>query len=122
MNQPLEFVIRILIGGISVLIISYVLPDTGVAIDNFLSAIIVAAVVAFLNGIIKPILVILTLPITIFTFGLFLLVINAFLILLADLIVPGFHVGGFWWALLFSLVLSLLISFFNGLAGIGKWQ
>lgn len=122
MNKALEFLVRLLIGGLSVIIIAYALPDSGVAIANFFSAILVAAVVAFLNGVIKPILVLLTLPLTIFTFGLFLLVINALLILFADAIVPGFQVGGFWWALLFSLILSLLISFFNGLAGIDNKQ
>jgi putative membrane protein len=65
-----------------------------------------------LNLFVKPILIILTLPITIFTFGLFLFVINALIILLAAKFVNGFRVDGFWWALLFSLLLSVLTSFF----------
>jgi len=68
----------------------------------------VAAVLAFLNTIVKPILTILSLPITFFTLGLFLLVINAFIILFADKLVDGFRVDGFWTALWFSLVLSLV--------------
>jgi putative membrane protein len=88
--------------------LSYILP--GVHIDQFFTALIVALVLAVLNAIIKPVLIILTLPITIFTLGLFLFVINAVIILLADRFIPGFKVDGFWWALLFSLLLSLLTS------------
>jgi putative membrane protein len=61
-----------------------------------------------LNGFLKPVLVILTIPITIFTFGLFLLVINGIIILFASSLVSGFYVEGFWWALLFSLIMSLI--------------
>ena len=84
---------------------SYLLP--GVHITGFLSAVVLALVLAVLNTIVKPILIFLTIPVTILTLGLFLLVINALLILLAGVIVPGFIVDGFWWALLFSLVLSI---------------
>jgi putative membrane protein len=70
-----------------------------------------AVVLGLLNIFVKPLLIILTLPITIFTFGLFLFVINALIILLAAKFVNGFRVDGFWWALLFSLLLSILTSF-----------
>jgi len=73
-------------------------------------------VLSFLNVFLKPILVLLTLPFTIFTLGLFLLVINAGIILLTSSLVEGFHVDGFWWALLFSLILSLISSALNSLA------
>ena len=76
--------------------------------SEFLSAIIVAFVLALLNGFLKPLLMILTIPITIFTFGLFLLVINGIIILFASILVSGFYVEGFWWALLFSLIMSLI--------------
>jgi putative membrane protein len=79
--------------------------------------VIVAVVLALLRMTVKPLLIILTLPVTIVTFGLFLLVINAFIILLADSLIDGFNVSGFWIALLFSLILSvfesILFSFLN---------
>ena len=80
---------------------------TGVAVSGYTAALIVAAVLAFLNAIVKPILIILTIPITIMTLGLFLFVINACIILLADKFIDGFGVSGFWIALLFSILLSI---------------
>ena len=77
---------------------------------------LVAGVLALFNVTIKPLLVIITIPITVFTLGLFLLVINALIILLASAIIPGFYVEGFWWALGFSLVLYLINTIFNNLA------
>lgn len=100
------FIINLLIGGLAVFISAYVLP--GVKVDSFLTALLVSVVLAVLNAIIKPILVILTLPITLITLGLFTFVINALLILLASYLVPGFKVDGFLWALLFSVVLSIV--------------
>ena len=77
-----------------------------------MTAVIVAVVLSLLNLIVKPILVILTLPVTIVTLGLFLLIINAIIILLADKLIDGFAVGNIWWALIFSLLLSFLQSIF----------
>jgi putative membrane protein len=88
----------------------------GAHVDGFLIAVVVAAVLGILNVLVKPLLVLLTIPITIMTLGLFLLVINTLLILLADWLVPGFDVDGFWWALLFSIILSLVNSLFGGLS------
>jgi len=85
-----------------------VLPN--VSVDSYFTAVIVAIVLSLLNFIVKPILVILTLPVTILTLGLFLLIINAIIILLADNLIEGFSVDGIWWALLFSLLLSFLQS------------
>lgn len=79
--------------------------------EDLFTSLVVAIVLALLNGIVRPILIILTIPVTIITLGLFLLVINAFMILIAGNIVPGFVVEGFWWALLFSVILSLITSF-----------
>lgn len=98
--------IKIIISAFAVIISSYLLH--GVNVDNFLTALIVAAVLAVMNNILKPILILLTIPITFFTFGLFLLVINAAIIMLTSRIVPGFKVDGFWWALGFSIILSLV--------------
>ena len=104
----MKFVLRLLLSALAVVALSQILPN--VSVDSYLTAIIVALVLSLLNFIVKPILVILTLPVTIITFGLFLLVINALIILLADRLVEGFHVDGIGWALLFSLLLSFLQS------------
>lgn len=114
-KKQMKFIAQLIVSALAVIITSMILP--GVHVDNVLTALIVAAVLAFLNAIVKPVLVILTIPITVITLGLFLLVINALLILLAAKIVDGFHVDGFWIALLFSLVLSLVSSVFNALSG-----
>ncbi len=76
--------------------------------SGFAAALVLAVVLALINLFVRPLLVFLTLPLTLLTFGLFLFVINAALILLAARIVPGFAVDGFWWALLYSAVLSLV--------------
>ena len=107
----MNLLFRILLTAIAVLVLANFLP--GIQVDTFTTAIIVAAVLAFLNAILKPILIILTLPITIVTFGLFLLVINAGIILLADRFIPGFNVSSFWTALLFSIILSIVQSMFQ---------
>lgn len=78
----------------------------------------VALALAFLNTIVKPILVMLTIPITFLTLGLFLLVINAGMIMLAESLVKGFHVESFFWALLFSLILSVFTAILNSLFGL----
>lgn len=85
-----------------------------------MSALMVAIVLAFLNTIVKPILTLLTIPITIFTLGLFLLVINAIIILLVGKLVNGFHVNGFLPALLFSIILSLCTGILNMLFGVNN--
>ena len=90
------------------MLLSKFLP--GVVVDGYWTAIIVALVLALLNLIVKPILILFTLPVTIVTLGLFLFVINAIIVLLADSFVGGFDVSGFWIALLFSILLSLFQS------------
>ncbi|MFC5623704.1 phage holin family protein [Algoriphagus winogradskyi] len=110
-NKPLNFLVKILLGGISVLIAEYFL--SGIHIDTFITGFILAAVIILINITIKPLLIILTFPITLVTLGLFLLVINALMIMLADRIIPGFQVDGFWWAILFAIVLSIINSLFG---------
>jgi putative membrane protein len=110
----MNFIIRLFLSAVSVIITSYILP--GVHVVDFMDALLVAALLALFNATLKPILVILTIPITIITLGLFLIVINAFLIIIADAIVSGFEVDSFLWALAFSLILSLIMSVFNSLA------
>ena len=104
----MNFIMRIIVTSCIAFGLSYILR--GVHIDTFWAAIIFAIVLAILNAIVKPILVLLTLPITLVTFGLFLFVINAGIILLTTEFVKGFRVDGFWWALLFSLLLSIITS------------
>lgn len=105
-------ILRFLLSGLAVLLSSYLLP--GVSVEHFGYALLVAGVLAIINFLVKPILVILTIPITILTLGLFLLVINALMIMLVDSLTPGFTVNGFWWALAFSLILSIINSLFSG--------
>lgn len=111
-NQPkpfnMRFIIRLLMTAIVVFLLASFLP--GVTVAGYGTAIIVAIVLALLNLIVKPVLVLLTLPVTVITFGLFLLVINAVIILLVDAFISGFSVDGFWVALIFSLLLSIVQS------------
>jgi putative membrane protein len=100
---------KVLVCSVNVFILAYILP--GVHIVDFFTAILVAAVLSVLDAVVKPLLIILTLPATILTLGLFLFVINAGIILLDDYFVHGFEVKSFWYALLFGAVLS----FFNSL-------
>jgi putative membrane protein len=104
----MKTILKVLLTAIAVVVLAYFLP--GIKVDGYGSAIIVAIVLGLLRIFIKPLLVILTLPITIVTLGLFLFVINAIIILLAGKLVDGFHVAGFWYALLFSLLLSFFQS------------
>ncbi|MGB8703953.1 MAG: phage holin family protein [Gillisia sp.] len=102
----MKFIIRILLTGIVVFFLAKFLP--GVTVTGYWTAVGVALVLALLNVIVKPVLILFTLPVTILTLGLFLLVINAIIILLADAFISGFGVDGFWVALIFSLLLSLV--------------
>jgi len=104
----MKFIVKLVVSTLAVLITAMLLPGVEIADNSFLTALGVAVVLAFLNAIVKPILVILTIPVTIFSFGLFILVINAVIILWASKIVNGFHVDNFWRALLFSLILSVV--------------
>jgi putative membrane protein len=105
----MNFIVRIIVTAAVAFGLSYILRS-GIQIDSFWTALLLALVLAILNAIIKPILIILTFPITIITLGLFLFVINALMILLTSHLVEGFKVNGFWWALLFSLLLSTISS------------
>lgn len=104
-------ILRFLLSGLAVLLTAYLLP--GVHVIHYGYALLAAIVISLANIFVKPILIILTIPITVFTLGLFLLVVNALIILLVESIVPGFSVDGFWWALAFSLILSIFNSMFS---------
>lgn len=102
------FIIKVLVTAVAVYFTAYILP--GVSINSVKTAVIVALVLALLNMFIKPILIILTIPITILTLGLFLLVINILIIKWTASLVSGFSVDGWLWALLFSLIVSVVSS------------
>lgn len=103
-----------LLSALAIIVAAYLLP--GVKVDSFVTALVVAVVLGVINAFLKPILLFLTLPITILTLGLFSLVINALLVMLSAAIVPGFVVDGFWWALIFSILLSFINAFLHSLA------
>lgn len=88
------------------MISAYLLPHVGV--DTFVTALVLAVVLGVFNVLLRPVLLILTFPVTVLTLGLFAFVVNASLIWLAKYVVPGFSVGNFGWALLFAMVLSLV--------------
>ncbi|RLD66932.1 MAG: phage holin family protein [Bacteroidetes bacterium] len=104
-------IINLLITAVAVVVAAYLIP--GIQVDNFMTAIIVAIALAILNALIKPILTVLTIPITIVTLGLFLLVINAAMVSLAGWMVSGFDVDSFWSALFFSIIVSVVSFIFK---------
>ena len=106
---------NLLINTISIFAVSYIL--SGIQVESFITALIVAVVMAILNVTLKPLLILITIPLTVITFGLFLLVINVLVLYAAAALIDGFQIAGFWWAIAFSL----LVSFINGvLFGVDK--
>jgi putative membrane protein len=110
----MNMVTRIIISTISIMVVGYILP--GVVVSSPYTAFIVAIILALLNTIVKPVLIILTLPVTIVTLGLFLLVINGIIVLIANHFIDGFSVSSLFIAIIFSLLVSLI----NGLLGINS--
>jgi len=108
-----KLIIRILVGALALLLVAEFVP--GITLDGLYPAIIAAVILGFLNAIVRPILVILTLPITVLTLGLFMFVINAALFMFAASFIDGFSVDSFWLALLGSLLVSILTSVGNRL-------
>lgn len=102
----MRLVLKWLLSAVALLAVAYVY--SGVQVNNFVSALIAAAVIGLLNAVLRPVLVILTLPVTIVTLGLFLFIINALMFWSASGLLSGFHVAGFWAALLGSLIYSAL--------------
>lgn len=115
----MKLLFRILITALLVMVITHFFPSIAY-VDGFKSSVIVAIVLGLLNLFVKPILILFTLPVTLFTFGLFLLVINAVIIILCSTLVDGFKVDGFLGALIFSIILSLLQSLVFALSGENK--
>lgn len=107
----MKLILYLLVSSLSVFVASKIIP--GIEIQNTQTIFIVAIVLGVLNTFIKPILLALTLPVTIITLGLFIFVLNALMVLLASYVVPGFHVDGFFTALLFSIIVSLVSWLLN---------
>jgi len=111
--EPMGLLLKLLLNAGVVFVAGYLLE--GVMVDSFIAALVAALVLGILNAVIKPILIILTLPITIVTLGLFTLVINTVIVLLTAWLVPGFDVLSFWWALGFSLLISIISWFLSNI-------
>jgi putative membrane protein len=109
------FLIRSLLTMLAVLATAHIIP--GISVDGWLSALGAAVVLGVLNAILRPLLLLLSLPFIIVTFGLFIFVINALLLGLASWLVPGFRVAGFWSAVFGSLVISIISGILNFLVG-----
>jgi putative membrane protein len=107
----MEFLLSLLVSAVAIVITAYVLP--GIDVKGFDRALIAALLLALANAVVKPIMVILTLPITIVTLGLFLLVINALVVMLVSKLMTGFQIKSFGWAFVFAILLSLV----NGVLG-----
>ena len=103
----MRFLINWFLYALAIGITAYILP--GVHLNGIFAALVTAAILGLVNGILRPVLFIFTLPLTILTLGLFTFVLNALMVLLAAAIVQGFNVDGFWWAVLFSLILSVVV-------------
>lgn len=110
-NVNMNFIIKLFISSIIVFALSYFLP--GVHVTSIVAALWVAVVLGLLNTFLKPVLVFFTIPVTLFTLGLFLLVINAIIVLICDYFIPEFQVDSFVTALFFSILLSVSQSILN---------
>ena len=110
-NKFMSLIIKWLIMVLAIFVSAYLIP--GVVVLGFWSALWLALFLGIVNVLVKPILILITLPINILTLGLFTFVINALLILLAASVIKGFSVSGFWIAMLFSIVLSVVSYILN---------
>ena len=109
----MKTLVHLLLSGIAVLLSARLL--SGVTVDSFMTAVLVAIVLGIINVVLTPALVLLTLPINIMTLGLFTFVIMGFVAKLTSVVVPGFHLANFWWAMGFGLLFTCINSFFYSL-------
>jgi len=100
------FILRIIVYTLALLVAAHVVP--GIRLDGLASALVAGLLLGLVNAIVRPVLVVLTFPITLLTLGLFLLVLNAFCLWLVSVFVAGFQVAGFWWGVLGAIVYSLI--------------
>ncbi|MFC1678410.1 phage holin family protein [Patescibacteria group bacterium] len=111
----MNLILRWLLSTITIMLAAYLI--TGVGVSGFWTALWLALFLGLLNAVIKPILIVITLPINIITLGLFTFVINALIILIASSVIKGFEVDGFWVAMLFSIVVSVISWALNSILG-----
>ena len=118
----MRFIIKVFFTACAVMLAGW-LMSPNIQVNSFVTAILVAFTLAILNAIVRPILLFISIPATVLTLGLFIFVINALIVLLAAYLIgePKFHVEGFWWALLFSLVVSFMSSILNGFIKKGEF-
>lgn len=109
----MELILIWILNAVALLVVAYILP--GITVASFGSALVAALILGLLNALVKPVLVVLTFPITVVTLGLFLLVLNALLFWLAGSILKGFQVNGFWWAVLGAIVYSFVSGLLSNL-------
>ncbi|HQI69344.1 MAG TPA: phage holin family protein [Bacteroidales bacterium] len=110
----MKFIIKVLVTALAVMAAAYIL-EPHVRVESFWISIIVALVLALLNAFVRPVLLFISIPVTILTLGLFIFVINAFIIYIAAYFIDGFNVEGFWWTLLFSIIISFFSSILNSI-------
>jgi putative membrane protein len=101
-------IIGLIVNALSIFIVSYLL--SGIYVDSIWTALIVALILSILNVTLKPLLILLTIPITILTFGLFLIVVNVIILMTVDYLLDGFGIDGFFWAIIFSVLVSIVNS------------
>ncbi len=112
----MKIIVKLLISTVAVILSAYFLP--GINVEDFFSALGFAIVLAIVNYLIRPFFVLITLPVTIITLGLFLLVINGLMVMFAGVFVPGFTVSGFFSAILFSIILSIIAFILESITGL----
>ena len=103
------FIANLLISALAVYLTAWLLP--GIVVKSFWSAMGISFIIGLLNVLVRPLLTLLTIPVTIVTLGLFLFVIDALIIMLAAKLLDGFIVNGFWWALIFSIIVTSVTNF-----------
>lgn len=114
----MRWLVHTVIVGITLIIVSWILP--GFHVQSFGAAVIAALVLGIVNAIVRPILIVLTFPLTVLTLGIFLLIINAFMYLFVSAVVPGFHVHGLMTAIIGSLITSIVSSILHSLFGLNQ--
>ena len=115
----MHFIARLVLNGIAIIVAAWLLP--GLHVSGPFAALIAGVILGFVNAIVRPVLFLLTLPLTLVTLGLFIFVLNALCLGLTAALVPGFDIDSFWWALLGALLISIVSWILNGLL-VGKRQ
>ena len=114
----MQFIARLVLNGIAIIVAAWLLP--GLHVRDPFAALIAGAILGFVNAIVRPVLFLLTLPLTLVTLGLFIFVLNALCLELTAALVPGFAIDSFWWALLGALLVSVVSWILNGLLAEGR--